>query len=152
MGSAILATRKGVFVLEKSASRWDVARASFLGDNYSLATADSASGRWHAAADLGHFGVKLQRSENRGETWTEIGAPAYPPKPEDEPEKDQWGKEVPWKVLKVPVDCFVPKTPARHGRFSNRSGIIRSARTGSAAGPINQASIRSLHIPIGRTN
>jgi photosystem II stability/assembly factor-like uncharacterized protein len=101
MGSAILATRKGVFVLEKSGSRWDVARASFLGDNYSLATADSASGRWYAAADLGHFGVKLQRSENRGETWTEIGAPAYPPKPEDEPEKDQWGKEVPWKVLKV---------------------------------------------------
>jgi hypothetical protein len=99
--SALLATRKGVFVVEKEGSAWKPVRASFLGDNYSLATADPASGRWYAAADLGHFGVKLQRSEDRGVTWTEVGAPAYPPKPDEEPEKDAWGKEIPWKVLRI---------------------------------------------------
>src|SRR6476659_2538574 len=101
MISAVLATRKGVFIVEKTGGAWDVARTSFLGDNYSLATIDPTTGRWDAAADLGHFGVKLQRSDDRGKTWTEIGTPAYPPKPEGEPEKDQTGKEIPWKVMRI---------------------------------------------------
>ena len=37
----------------------------------------------YAALDLGHFGRKLHRSRDGGRSFTECGAPTYPPKPED---------------------------------------------------------------------
>ena len=43
-----------------------------------------------ATLNHGHFGVKLHRSRDGGETWSEIAAPKYPDKPAD----------------------YVPKTPA----------------------------------------
>jgi hypothetical protein len=49
----------------------------------------------YAALNLGHFGVKLRRSDNRGETWNEVAAPSYPVKPEGSDDK------VPWKLLQI---------------------------------------------------
>ena len=73
----LISTRKGLFVAEAG----KVIRAAFVGDNVTLAMVDPRGG-WYAALDHGHFGVKLHRSDDRGETWTEIAAPAYPPKPD----------------------------------------------------------------------
>ena len=73
----LVSTRKGLFVLERDAGSWRVARVAFLGDNLSLALADPRNGRWYAALDLGHFGAKLQCSDDRGATWRELGVPAY---------------------------------------------------------------------------
>jgi hypothetical protein len=54
-----------------------VAGRSFLGDNVALALADRRDGTWYAVLDLGHFGNKLQRSTDRGQSWVECATPAY---------------------------------------------------------------------------
>lgn len=73
----LVSTRKGLFVLARHEGDWRIERSAFLGDNVTLALADERDGSWYAALDLGHFGVKLHRSRDRGKTWTEIAAPAY---------------------------------------------------------------------------
>ena len=60
---------------------WAVTDAAFLGDNVTLALHDPRDGTDYAALNHGHFGVKLHRRD-KGGAWTEIAAPAYPPKPE----------------------------------------------------------------------
>jgi photosystem II stability/assembly factor-like uncharacterized protein len=74
-----LGTRKGLFVLErKKKASWDVASHSFVGDPVSMVFPDDRDGTVYAALDLGHFGVKLRRSEDGGENWKEVSAPSYP--------------------------------------------------------------------------
>ncbi|HJW09582.1 MAG TPA: hypothetical protein VJ483_08115 [Holophagaceae bacterium] len=97
----LVSTRKGLFTLARKGGAWSIDRVSFLGDNISLAFADPRDGAWYAALDHGHFGNKLQRSEDRGATWTEIGVPAYPEPPEGYVEKDFFGREVQWKLLRI---------------------------------------------------
>jgi photosystem II stability/assembly factor-like uncharacterized protein len=78
MSSTLLvSTRKGLFVLASRGHGWAVEHVAFLGDRVSLALADPRDGAWYAALDLGHFGAKLQRSVDRGRTWTELAVPAY---------------------------------------------------------------------------
>jgi hypothetical protein len=94
----LISTRKGLFVAEPGGGAgpgdYRVTRAAFVGDNVTLALADPRGG-WYAALDHGHFGVKLHRSDDRGETWTEIATPAYPKQPEGEPEKSASGRDLP---------------------------------------------------------
>ena len=99
----LISTRKGLFVAARAPGKhgWSVARTSFLGDRVSLALVDARDGLWYAALDHGHFGVKLQRSDDRGRTWTEIAAPAYPPKPAGLDDKDGNGKPVDWNTRLV---------------------------------------------------
>src|SRR4051812_28466259 len=92
-----VATRKGLFTVDRSASGWRVARAAFLGDHVSIVL-DAGRGRVYAALGHGHFGVKLHRSLDAGETWAECAAPAYPPKPEGLEEVDGMGKPLDWRV------------------------------------------------------
>jgi hypothetical protein len=73
----LVSTRKGLFVLEDGAGGWCIAHTAFLGDNVTLAMVDARDGSWYAALDLGHFGVKLHRSTDRGRSWEERGVPAY---------------------------------------------------------------------------
>jgi ligand-binding sensor domain-containing protein len=73
----LVSTRKGLFVLERARGAWQVACHAFLGDNVALALADPRDGRWYAALDLGHFGAKLQVSEDQGRSWRELAVPAY---------------------------------------------------------------------------
>jgi hypothetical protein len=74
-------TRKGLFELARRKGAWDVVEAKFLGDPVSAVLADR-DGKVYAALDLGHFGAKLW-CRDRTDTWTELAAPAYPPKPDD---------------------------------------------------------------------
>ena len=73
----LVSTRKGLFVLERAVAGWRIAAVHFLGDRVSGALADPRDGAWYAAMDLGHFGAKLHRSDDRGATWTEVAVPAY---------------------------------------------------------------------------
>ena len=75
----LVSTRKGLFVLERGDGGWAIAHVAFLGDKVALALADARDGTWYAALDLGHFGAKLQRSTDRGRSWTEVAVPAYGP-------------------------------------------------------------------------
>jgi photosystem II stability/assembly factor-like uncharacterized protein len=98
----LVASRKGLFTLERSRGRWSVARREFLGDHLSYVMADPRTGALFAAFQHGHFGVKLQRSTDGGESWAECGQPTYPEKPADEVDNDPMrGKPVPWVVERV---------------------------------------------------
>jgi len=78
-----VATRKGLFTVERSGpGDWTVEAASFLGDPVTMLLDDERDGTLYAALNLGHFGVKLHRSEDHGKSWDEVGCPAYPTQPE----------------------------------------------------------------------
>ena len=71
------ATRKGLFEFRRNGARWGIKATAFLGSPVSMMLADPRDGVLYAALDLGHFGVKLHRSDDGGESWTEIGTPSY---------------------------------------------------------------------------
>ena len=99
-----VATRKGLFTIERRNGAWAVAGTAFLGDNCSMVLRDPRSpATVYCALDHGHFGVKLHRTDDDGRTWSEIGVPAYPPMPEGyEPKRrPEAGEPVPWDLKLV---------------------------------------------------
>src|SRR5918999_1272922 len=76
-----VATRKGLFTVERAGSSWRITCANFLGDNVTLVMHDPRDGALYAALNHGHFGSKLHRSRDGGDTWQEIGAPKSPKNP-----------------------------------------------------------------------
>jgi hypothetical protein len=95
------ATRKGLFTIDRGDAGWKVTRAAFLGSTAGLVQRDARNGDLFAALGHGHFGSKLHRSTDDGETWKECGAPAYPKKPEGHSDKDGMGKELDWDLKAV---------------------------------------------------
>src|SRR5215472_8664619 len=93
-----VSTRKGLFTFLRGGSRWSIERVSFLGDAVSLSLHDGRDGALYAGLGLGHFGVKLRRSDDLGETWNDVAAPAFPPQPEGEESTLPDGKPWPWRV------------------------------------------------------
>jgi hypothetical protein len=83
-------TKKGLFVVTGRG----IGRPHFLGDPVSMVLPDR-DGTLYAALNLGHFGVKLHRSEDGGRRWEEVAAPAYPPQPEGTQDK------TPWKLVQL---------------------------------------------------
>jgi photosystem II stability/assembly factor-like uncharacterized protein len=101
MGAILdVATRKGLFTLERGPAGWRVSNVAHLGDNASMVLRDPRDGALYVALGHGHFGVKLHRSNDGGRTWTEITAPAYPPMPEGyEPGKHPFfGTPIEWRL------------------------------------------------------
>ena len=79
MGDRLLVgTKKGLFELRRTPGGWSIAGTRFIGDPISMLLHDARDGALYAAEALGHFGVKLQRSRDGGESWQEIPAPAFP--------------------------------------------------------------------------
>ena len=76
--SLLLGTRKGLVVCKKKNGRWQPTDHHFDGIPVSIAYEDERHGTWWACLDHGHWGVKLHRSNDRGKTWEEVTAPAYP--------------------------------------------------------------------------
>ncbi len=102
---ALIATRKGLFTIERGGTGWQVERLAFAGDNVPMAMADPRTGVLYAALGHGHFGVKLHRSDDDGDTWSEIAVPAFPPKPADAIDVDpvrktplEWSVELIWAL------------------------------------------------------
>lgn len=88
------ATRKGFFTIERSGQGWSIARAEFLGQNANMCLSDPRDGTLYVAFDHGHFGVKLHRSDNAGETWDEVAVPVYPEFTEDDQKKQEAAGEI----------------------------------------------------------
>jgi hypothetical protein len=78
MTTLLVGSRKGLFAIEKAASGWRLGAPHFPGEPVTQLLADPHDGTWYAALRLGHFGVKLKRSTDRGATWEEVAAPAFP--------------------------------------------------------------------------
>ncbi|MDM5176010.1 exo-alpha-sialidase [Massilia sp. DJPM01] len=95
---AYLSTRKGLFELQRGSAGWEIGPRHFLGEPVSITLADPRDGTLYAALNLGHFGVKLHRKDAGSEAWTEIAAPAYPPKPEESTDKIEWKNKLIWSL------------------------------------------------------
>jgi hypothetical protein len=121
----LVGTRKGLFQIERrGAGRWDIARSWFLGAPVSMVLAVPGGTRLHAALALGHFGVKMQRSEDGGETWSETPAPAFPTKPADLIDKDPmrgidvpWSTQLVWALERGAPEELWPILPLKIGNF-----------------------------------
>jgi len=95
-----VATRKGLFGLMRKNKTWRITQRSFLGDNCTLTMRDPRDGAMYAALNHGHFGIKLHRSDDDGQTWDEITVPRYPDMPADYQPTDQpeEGEPAPWTL------------------------------------------------------
>ncbi|MEN9544614.1 MAG: hypothetical protein RLZZ598_1447 [Pseudomonadota bacterium] len=91
---AWVATRKGLFELQRKSGEWRIERLSFLGDPVSMVLPPQADGRMLAALNLGHFGVKVHASDDAGAHWQEVATPTYPTQPEG-------AEGVPWKLVQI---------------------------------------------------
>src|SRR5262245_37974897 len=126
-------TRKGLFTLERANGRWGITRTAFLGDELSLMLPDSRDGALYVALRLGHFGAKLHRSRDAGENWEEVAAPAYPPAPEGQEDKDPWGKLIPWKTERIwALEAGHPNEPGVLWAGTIPGGLFRSTDRGSS--------------------
>ncbi len=74
----ILGTRKGFIVMEQRDGRWRVVHEALPGVPISYAAVDRRTDTVWICADHGHWGGKLYRSSDGGETLQEVPAPVYP--------------------------------------------------------------------------
>ena len=103
--TAHVATRKGLFTLKRQKGTWQISQSAFVGDNVQMVLRDPRDGTVYAALGHGHFGVKLHRSTDGGNTFTEIATPQYPPKPPELVELDsvrqtpiEWTTQIIWAL------------------------------------------------------
>ncbi|MCA9667326.1 MAG: exo-alpha-sialidase [Myxococcales bacterium] len=97
----LVATRKGLFVAARGGAGWRIDSAAMVGDPVSFAMHDRRDGAVHAALNLGHFGVKMMRSDDGGKSFEEQATPAYPEKPDGLDDRDEQGRETPWSVQQI---------------------------------------------------
>lgn len=96
----LVGTRKGLFRIERDGG-WRISRTWFLGDPVSMVLPARGGEAALAALDLGHFGVKMQLSDD-GESFCEVAAPAFPQKPDGVEDKDPMrGIDLPWTTKLV---------------------------------------------------
>lgn len=100
-----VATRKGLFRMERKSGKLAVTQASFLGAPVSMVLVDPRDGAVLAAVKHGHFGAKIHRSTDGGATFEELSSPTFPPKPEGVSDKDPmrnteraWSLELIWSL------------------------------------------------------
>ena len=113
-----VATRKGLFLLQRTQStgRWEIINVAFAGDNVSAVLPDGRDGSVYAALGHGHFGVKLHRSTDGGQSFTAIAAPVYPPRPADADDVDP--------VRQTPIDWSLELVWTLEGGGADRPGRL----------------------------
>ena len=133
MGRRILvATRKGLFTVERVGSRWDVAGVAFPGDCVGMTLADPRDSTVYAALEHGHFGAKLHRSADGGATWEEVAVPVYPAPAAGEEEVDpHTGAKTVAKLVRVwALEPGSPDEPGVLWCGTIPGGLFRSADGG----------------------
>ncbi|MGA1197470.1 MAG: WD40/YVTN/BNR-like repeat-containing protein, partial [Candidatus Latescibacterota bacterium] len=78
MHNILIGTRKGLFIYEKQTQGWVLAKKEFLGIPVNMVMADPRDKSLYAVLLHGHFGTKIHRSTDNGQTWAEIATPQYP--------------------------------------------------------------------------
>ena len=74
----LVATRKGLFNVERGRAGWTSNLIGFAGVPVTNALRAGKGGAIYAALKHGHFGPKLHRSDDDGRTFREIATPAFP--------------------------------------------------------------------------
>jgi photosystem II stability/assembly factor-like uncharacterized protein len=101
MHTLLVATRKGLFVVEGLGAHWAIVAHQLQGEPVTQVLADPRDGCWYAALRMGHFGVKLRKSSDQGAHWQDIAAPAFPPKPTEGPQANDttpWNVDMVWSL------------------------------------------------------
>lgn len=93
----ILGTRKGTLILDRLAGGWKARPISHAGVSVCYAARDPRDGTLYASLDHGHWGPKLSRSTDGGQSWEDAPSVAYPkgarfvaqymPLPTDDPDE-----------------------------------------------------------------
>ncbi len=127
MPTLLVATRKGLFVVQGDGAGWAIASHHFAGEPVTQVLADQRDGSWYAALRLGHFGIKLHKSDDQGLSWKEIAAPAFPTKPTEGPWADDptpWSVDLIWSLaagaVREPGTLWAGCLPA--GLFKSEDG------------------------------
>ncbi len=81
----LIGTNKGLITYEKQAGVWQQIKDDFVGLPVSMVYTDKRNGTWWAGISHGHWGQKLHRSKDAGQTWEEVPVPKYPPGAEVKP-------------------------------------------------------------------
>lgn len=76
--TVLLGTRKGLIRLRNKKGKWESDLHAFSGIALSYAFQNPHDGVLWAALDTDHWGAKLHRSKDRGETWEDVEMPIYP--------------------------------------------------------------------------
>lgn len=129
-----VATRKGLFTFRRRGqSGWKPqGPPAFVGVPVSVVLQDPRDGAVYAALDHGHFGVKLQRSDD-GSKWREVAAPAYPEYPADqEPELDPMGRPWPWSLKLIWCLEADPRSPGALWCGTVPGGLFHSPDRGKS--------------------
>ena len=158
MQTLLVASRKGLFVVRGQGTQWDITAHHFAGDPVTQVLVDPRNDHWYAALRMGHFGVKLRKSTNRGESWTEIASPAFPPKPDSGPlaaDTTPWNVELIWSLAAGGADsparcgpvaclraCSSLKTVATAGRSTHPCGKTPAGWAGLVVATIFRACTR----------
>ena len=96
----LVGTRKGLLIYNHSQgdATWHLTQQHFLGEPVSMCLWDKRDNALYAALNLGHFGVKLHRSDDDGASWQELAVPVYPEKPDDPEDPNSWSLELIWSL------------------------------------------------------
>ncbi len=99
-GKLWVGTRKGLMRWECHRGQWSIQKTDFLGAHVTMVCASEQSDTVYACLKHGHFGAKVHRSDDGGQTWKEIATPTYPPKPDDVPDiiDPIRNKPIPWSL------------------------------------------------------
>lgn len=112
----LVGTRKGTFIVDKTAGRWRPALAGHAGAGSNFVAADPHTRTLWALLGHGHWGAKLSRSSDGGATWEDAPQISYPEGarfianviPGEEDSSDPGPKLVDATVLKLWVMAFGP--------------------------------------------
>jgi hypothetical protein len=74
----LIGSRKGLVIFSQQKGEWCLESEHFAAIPVSYAMRDSRNGALWACLDHGHWGRKLHRSDDKGQTWRETTAPKYP--------------------------------------------------------------------------
>jgi photosystem II stability/assembly factor-like uncharacterized protein len=75
----LLGTKKGTLILDRKRQGWTPRPIAHAGMSISYAARDPRDGTLWAAMDHAHWGPKLSRSKDGGETWEHLSSLSYPP-------------------------------------------------------------------------
>jgi len=93
--SVYVGSRKGLIEFAETGADWAMTNVWFVGEPVTAVLPDARDGALYVALNLGHFGVKLHRSDDRGKTWRELPAPAYAAGQDEQAEAQDGGKDGP---------------------------------------------------------
>ncbi len=83
----LLGTRKGVFTFTRKKKGWKLRHHAHPGNPIPYAFGDARTGSTWCSIDHGHWGQKLSRSRDGGETFEPVDEPKYPADAETKPGK-----------------------------------------------------------------